>query len=325
MSSGAAYGPPAAPPQRRRRGGVVGPLILIFIGCVFLLQNTGYLPSNAWQNLWRLWPVILVLAGLEVLLAYRVSWLVLAALAALILVAGAIATSLSWGPKATPGAVTRSRSTDLGGATQATVTIRFGAGDLNIGPLVQPSQNQLAEMGYQGPADLAPEPRYLATPGGVGRLEYQTADSSRGGSGLPSFVGGRETDTLHLDVNLTPAVPIASLQVQTGATNAHLDLSNLNVNSTDIALGAASAWIRLPEAAGKTTAHISSGAATITVEIPQAVAAQVRHHGGLSTLDIDEARFPLVGEGVYRSADYASAKNQVDLSIDTGLTTIVVR
>src|SRR4030081_150733 len=67
------YGPPPAT-QRRRRGGVVGPLILIFLGGVFLLQNTGYLPPNFWFNLWRLWPVILVLVGIELLLANRVPW-----------------------------------------------------------------------------------------------------------------------------------------------------------------------------------------------------------------------------------------------------------
>lgn len=324
LSSGAAYTPPPAPQRHRSRGGVVGPLVLIFIGCVWLLQNAGYLPSNAWLNLWRLWPVILVLLGLELLLAHRVPGLVLASLAMLVLVVGAVATSLWVGRSTASGVVTRFVSTDLAGATQATVTMRFGAGELTMGPLVQPGPGQLAEMRYAGPAELAPEPRYAPTPGGLGRLEYQTTDSAAA-SGLPPFLSSGDADTLHLDVNLAPSVPIASLQIQTGATDAHLDLSNLKVASTDISLGAASAWIRLPESAGKTTAHISSGAATITVEIPQGVAAQVRHHGGLSTLDIDAARFPAVTEGVYRSMNYGSATNEVDLSIDTGFTTIVVR
>jgi hypothetical protein len=291
---------------------------------VFLLQNTGYLPPNAWQNMWRLWPVILVLAGLELLLAHRVPWPVLASVATLVLIAGAFATNLNLGASAAAsGAVTRAVPTNLAGATQATVTVRFGAGELNIGPLVQPGSDQLALMTYAGPAELEPTPRYSPTSGGVGRLEYQTTDA-HAAPRLPPFFGSRDTETVHMDLNLAPNVAIASLQVQTGATNAHLDLSNLNVNSTDISVGAASAWIRLPEAAGKTTTHISSGAATITLEIPQGVAAQVRHSGGLSTLDIDETRFPEVSDGLYRSADYGSASNQVDLSIDTGLTTIVV-
>jgi len=126
LSSSAVYGPPPAP-QRRRRGGVVGPLVLIFIGFVFLLQNTGYLPANAWQNMWRLWPVILVLAGLELLLAHRVPWLVLASVATLVLVAGAFATNLGRGSAPASGAVTRSVPTDLAGATQARVNEKRGS------------------------------------------------------------------------------------------------------------------------------------------------------------------------------------------------------
>jgi hypothetical protein len=114
------------------------------------------------------------------------------------------------------------------------------------------------------------------------------------------------------------------LNVQTGATEAHLDLSNLKVNSMDFSVGAANAWIRLPQAAGPTTAHISSGAATITLEVPQGVAAQIHHSGGLSTVDINQTRFPLVSEGLYRSPDYATAQNTVDMTIETGLTTIAV-
>jgi D-serine deaminase-like pyridoxal phosphate-dependent protein len=125
----------------------------------------------------------------------------------------------------------------------------------------------------------------------------------------PSFIPflGNGSDAIQMDVNVNPNVSIAALNVQTGATNAHLDLSNLKVSSMDFSIGAASAWIRLPQAAGPSTAHISSGAATITLEIPQGVAAQIHHKGGLSTLDIDQTRFPLVSEGVYASPDFATA------------------
>jgi Domain of unknown function (DUF5668) len=295
--------------------------VLIFIGGVFLLQNTGYLPPNAWQNLWRLWPVILVLAGIELLLAHRVPWVVLAAVAALVLVVGAIATTgLSMAPANASGTVTRSIPTDLGGATQAAVTVRFGAGELNVGSLVQPAPAQLAVMTYTGPSELAPVPSYSAI-GGAGRLEYET--SSRSSPSLIPWFGGSGSDSMRMDVNLAPNVPIASLNVQTGATNAHMDLSNLQVSSLDMSVGAATAWTRLPEV-GKTVVHISSGAATVTLEIPQGVAAQIHHKGGLSTFDIDQTRFPLVSEGLYRSPDFSTAQNTVDVSIDTGLTTIAV-
>jgi hypothetical protein len=54
---------PATPP--RRRGSVVWPLLLIAIGSILLLQNLGLLPGNLWGQIWRLWPLALVLIGLE--------------------------------------------------------------------------------------------------------------------------------------------------------------------------------------------------------------------------------------------------------------------
>jgi hypothetical protein len=297
---------------------VVGPLVLIFLGGVFLLQNTGYLPPTFWTNLWRLWPLVLVLAGVELLLRHRVPWLALAGLTAVVLVLGAFVSgsNLTTGP--TEAAVNHTVQTDLGGATQAAVTVRFDAGQLSIGPLDQVASNQLAMMTYTGPPDLEPQPGY-SPDGGTGQLEYQVYGHA---SGFMPFVGGRSE--ARMDLNLSPTVPITSLTVQTGATDAHLDLSSLLVNNLEINVGAASTWVRLPAAAKTTNVHIAGGAATITVEIPPGVGAQIRHRGGLSTVNVDQSRFPSVGDGHYRSADYGTAANNVDISIETGVTSIQV-
>jgi hypothetical protein len=311
------YSPPPAT-HRRRRGGVVGPLILIFLGGVFLLQNTGYLPPNFWFNLWRLWPVILVLVGIELLLANRVPWLVLAGLAAVVLVLGAVATNSGATTAPTASSVTRTDRKDLGGARQAAVTVRFDAGQLTIGPLEQATPEQLAMMTYEGPSNLAPQVNYTVT-GDLGRLEYVNSDHS---GGFAPF--GSRSSAPRINLNLNPNVLITSLSIKSGATDARVDLSALRVSDMDLSVGAASTWIRLPQAAGTTTARIAGGASTITLEIPQGVAAQIRHRGGLNTVNVDQGRFPSVGEGLYRSPDYDTAQNRVDVNLETGVTTIQV-
>jgi hypothetical protein len=127
-----------------------------------------------------------------------------------------------------------------------------------------------------------------------------------------------------MDVSLAPDVSISSLIIQAGAADAHLDLSMLRVSSLDLSIGATTAWLRFSEAAGTTNAHISGGASTITLEIPQGVAAQIQQRGGLSTFNIDRTRFPQVSEGQYRSADYDTAANKLNINIETGVTTIQV-
>jgi len=298
---------------------VIWPLILIFIGGVFLLENMGYLPPNFWLNLWRLWPVVLVLIGVELLLAHRMPWLALVGLAAVVLVVGAFWINMGT-PRSSDAGYTTTSQTNLEGANQAAVTLRFGAGGLTLGPILQPQPDQLASMTFQGPQQLAPQPRYTVS-NGVGQLEYVT--NPGGGPGFFPFVDGR-SDAAQMDLTLTPNVPITSLNIQTGATDARLDLSNLRVSALQISIGAATTWLRFPEAAGLTTAHISGGASTLTIEIPQGVAAQIQLRGGLSTVNVDQSRFPQVSDNLYRSSNYDTASNKVDLSIETGVTTIQI-
>jgi hypothetical protein len=295
--------------------------VLIFIGVIFLLQNAGFLPANAWLNLWKLWPLVLVLAGMELLLANRIPWLLLTGIAATILVLGVVASAVVLPSTALGSAsITRASDIDLGGANQAAVTLRFGAGELNVGPLMQPRAGQLASIHYSGPAGLVPEPRYTVSDG-IGRLEVQ----STGGRGAVPFgpfaplFGDRAAGAV-MELHLAP-VPITSLVVQTGATEAHVDLGALQVSNLDLSVGAASAWIRVPEH-GTTSVHLSGGASSITLEIPSNVAAQIRHRGGLSAFNVNQSRFPPVAEDTYRSPNYADAQDRVDLSLETGVTSI---
>jgi Domain of unknown function (DUF5668) len=291
-------------------------LILIFLGGVFLLQNMSVLPSTIWTNLWKLWPAVLVLFGLELLFGRRASWLVgVLGLCVVIFALGAVSSNFGDGVAAQPP-INRSLDTALDGATQAVVNVRFGAGQLTLGPLADAPTTQLASMTYEGPTELVAEPTYTVSQN-TGRLDYQT--SGHGPSTFPFNRG----DTPKLDIRLSPIVPLTTLTVQTGATDARLDLSSMRLQNLDLSLGAASAWLRVPER-GTTSVHITSGAANLTIEVPQSVAAQVRHTGGLTTFNINQDRFPAVGDGVYRSVDWSDSPNRVDITLETGLTTIQV-
>ncbi len=42
-----------------------GPILLITIGLIFLGNNLGIIPGEGWEIIWRLWPVLLIIAGLN--------------------------------------------------------------------------------------------------------------------------------------------------------------------------------------------------------------------------------------------------------------------
>jgi hypothetical protein len=64
--------PMASPPKparrvrsTRRRSGFFFPILLIALGLIFLLRNMGSLPGDTWDLILRLWPLVLILMGLD--------------------------------------------------------------------------------------------------------------------------------------------------------------------------------------------------------------------------------------------------------------------
>lgn len=60
--------------SRRRYPHIVLPTLLIIVGTLMLLNNLGVLPWSFWGSIWRLWPLILILLGIEVIVTGRGGW-----------------------------------------------------------------------------------------------------------------------------------------------------------------------------------------------------------------------------------------------------------
>jgi len=81
--------------------------------------------------------------------------------------------------------------------------------------------------------------------------------------------------------------------------------------------------VRLPQAAGRTSVSVRGGVSDLTFEVPRGVA-DIRTSNGLGSREIDERRLPL-GAGHYRSVDYDTATNRVEMAIELGIATLRVR
>jgi hypothetical protein len=80
----------------KRRPGYIGPLLLLTIGFILLFNNIGILPWGIWGSMWRFWPVILILFGIQILARDSESWIIYAAavILSILLIAGTI--FLAW-------------------------------------------------------------------------------------------------------------------------------------------------------------------------------------------------------------------------------------
>ncbi|MBI4491744.1 MAG: hypothetical protein HY690_03015 [Chloroflexi bacterium] len=319
--------------QRR----LFGPLILIALGVLLLLTNLGVVSWDIWRSLWRFWPVVLILLGLELLLSGRASWGAALVAFLVLLVFGAIAGAASAIPAwldrprdAAPAGATTGLEQPLEGATEAEVQVHFGAGQLEIG--AGAAEGMLAQGVVEGqdPVNLSKSYRKsYRVRNGVGRLDLQLARVG----GLDWLFGGRSLPN-HLSLQLSSGVPIRRLEVHAGAAQAQLDLSELQVNSLDFDAGASKASLKLP-ARGTVTAAVKAGASSLVVEIPEGVAARIRAEGGASSFNLDTQRFQPVGRGEgipglamqqeYRTPDFDTARDRVDLRISSGATSVEIR
>jgi hypothetical protein len=70
--------------RETEKGAPVGGIFLLYFGILLLMQTTGYLPWNIWDTLWRFWPVLIIIAGINLLLRNLNPWLVSLIVAAIL-------------------------------------------------------------------------------------------------------------------------------------------------------------------------------------------------------------------------------------------------
>jgi hypothetical protein len=200
-------------------------------------------------------------------------------------------------------------SIPLGSAGRAYVKIEHGAGTL--------------KLAGGAPADCLMVGRFG---GGLDYRTNQDGDTLEAKLSIASrswFLGPWSWGVgLNWDVQLNNAVPLR-LRVEAGASQTDLDLTDLKVTELKLSTGASATTVILPAHAGLTTAKIEAGAASVKVNVPGGVAARIRAKGGLASIDIDETRFPRFGDE-YRSPDYDTAANKVEMRIETGVGSVRV-
>jgi hypothetical protein len=198
-------------------------------------------------------------------------------------------------------------SIDLQGATQVSLDFDHGAGSVQV---VSGAPAGVAISGTQ--ATGMDVKSHLSGD----RLEVKI-DAG------PSFIPflGPESGVWRFQLNQD--VPL-TLDVDAGASSLDFDLTDLKVTTMKVDMGASTLKLKLPANAGNTLLDIDSGAATLDLSVPQGVGLRLRLKQGASTVDVDQSRFVMQGSGLYQSADYDTAANKVEISLDGGANTLKV-
>ncbi len=295
---------------RFRRGGIVGPMILIGIGVVLLLNNLGMLPWGIWGTVWRAWPVILILVGLDILIGRRSVWgTIVVLLVTAAVLAGIVAVS-SW-PQFGQGRIVREnfvRASEE--ASRAEIRLEPGVANLDVSGSSDASA--LVEAHISHPQDWPVAPDY--------RLSDGTAHFDLAGSrSRRTWMPFGPTAAGEWDVKLGPAVPV-SLWIDNGVGNADIDLRSIPTSRLDLNAGVGRTKIRLPNE-GPIDVSVDGGIGATTIVIPSTVAARIESDSGIGSLNVPGS-YRKDGD-VYTSGS-RDATNTADIDVKIGIGSVTV-
>ena len=298
-----------------RRGGLLGPIILIGLGVVLLLNNLGRLDWNIWETLLRLWPVLIIGAGLDLLIGRRSMW---GSLLVIVLILGVAAASIvlyEGRPSRGAGMEQEAIEVPRGEASQGVVEIDFSVGRLVVAETDNPEVFAEGVASLQGGENLESDAR---TEGDT--IYYNLSSDVHDWTGVGIFGSWLDDRVWTLDLN--PDVPL-SLTIDAGAGSVEIDLSALEVTELDLNGGVGRTVVTLPtEGGGRIRMDLGVGESVLLV--PEGVGVRVRVEGGLAPVSAPSS-YERQDGGVYTSPDYATADSRVEVEISAGVGSIVIR
>lgn len=340
----------------QRRNGLFWGIFLLTFGVLFLARRAGWLDVD-WHSLVNLWPVLLILAGINLILERRGS---AAAFITTIMLAVAVPTTLfgffardrdNYGMRwnyednddendddSNDDDNDNDTNDDDENADEAYRSERERRDDAAADKV---QTNTFAES-----MDAETREAVLKLSGGAGRFiisdptaELIKADTKQSVGSYSMSVDRDATThipTIELkpteenqEVNLSDgkfqnrvdvhlnAKPVWTMDVALGAGQGDLDLSAYAVRSLKIAVGAADLDLKLGAKADVSDVKLDVGAASVTVRVPKEVGCRIKKDGALNLEQLDD--FTDVGGGEFVSPGYEVATKKMTIRFDGGI------
>lgn len=116
--------------------------------------------------------------------------------------------------------------------------------------------------------------------------------------------------------------PIWDIDLEVGAASVEMDLSEYKIASFNIETGATNSDLKFGDKLQNTKVKIDMGAAKMTLHIPKTSGCQLKGDMVMVVKDLDG--FSEYDEKYYRTDNYKSAKNKIDIKFNGGVSTLKV-
>lgn len=254
------------------------PVVLIGIGLFWLLGNLGLLSSVNLAFLFRLWPLLLIFIGLDLIFARRSAILGgLLGLAMVLIVAVLVFAAPRLGLTQSAGLKTETFIEPLDGATRANIELDLWSTPMRVEALSNSENLFEAEITH------------------VGEVIFETRGSSertirlsheRFIAGPWGFFAGLGEERGR--IGLSPETPI-DLEVNVGSGSVELNLAELQLTSLDVEGGSGSLDVSLPETGQRLAARMNTGSGSVDLLIPGGAQLDLNLESGSGSIDIEIA------------------------------------
>lgn len=311
--------------KRKFAGRLSFGILLIAMGVTFFLNTAGVVDWGVWAELWRFWPVLLIVAGINVIFEKSPAWPV-AYISPLLVIA------VFW------FVVTGYKHVQEGGASpffssltkkpevsekvfkvqgylpdeieRVDFTYNGGAGNFDLTAFEDAGEDEIARIEART-FGLTPE---IEERQSNGILKLELSERS-----VDKFAGAK---TNKYAVKLSPAY-LYSMEFNCGAAEAKLDFSKLKIKTAEINCGAATVDVVVPEAGDiRSSLEVNTGASSVSIGVPKGVKVRIEQNG-LGSVKADGVE--LAGKGVYLNKDWHGWSNfEVGVEINSAVCDIKI-
>lgn len=300
--------------QKHKRVDLVGPVLLIVVGVILLLNVLGILEWSIWWTILRLWPIFLIALGLELLLGRWSLWgSILAVVLVLAIFAGALWLSTT-DLLGTSELTTKEIRQPLDEATEAAVVIDPGVGILRIEALPESANLVEGEIHLLKGEEAVEE---YSESGGEATFELRK-EAEQPWTPFGGGLDGRQA----WELGLSPGARL-ELKTSLGMGEAGLDLSGLDLGELETNMGVGVTRVTMPEE-GRYQARIEGAFGVTTIVLPEGLAARLQLDTGMVARQLPDG-YQEQGEGVYISPGYATATDRVDLNVSQAIGVLQIR
>lgn len=288
---------------------IVPGIILIGIGSLFLLRNMGLIHWWTLGSLWRFWPLILVVIGINTIFnkstaVAAVTWL---AFFAIIIGYGLTTPPSRTAPwqhvvqveegQRSPISIEASPQVE-----EAVLTLNTGAMQLTI---QETDEALLKVSGFP----FQPEYQLNQTQDGT-RSEITINTSSRN---WVHSDGDAFNGLLELKEDL-----LWTINAKMGAVSAHLDLREIQLKDFSLEVGAGDVRLLMSQPESDAQVSVNAGASQVVLELPRDVNARIHAQNVLSHTDIDSRYWSRDGD-TYISREYDPRQPSLEITVKMGV------